>query len=578
MKYLLALACFFCCSFLYSQNNYYVGPNGNDNNSGSIAQPWKTFQHACDGRVPGDIINALAGSYNEKFEIYSSGTVSDPIILKAYQNDIVTITGNGITSQDAVIGVYDQDYVHIENLIITDNEMIDAIGIIVEGGNDGIEIRNCEFKNINFSTNPNDNATASSNSQPLIVYGIYANNPITELIIESNKIHDNRPGYSEALAVNGNVDGFEIFNNEVYDNLNIGIDIIGHEGTAASNDQARNGKIYNNIVYNNKSPYALSAGIYVDGGKDLIIERNTVYNNQWGIEIGCENQGTTTSGIIVRNNIVYDNDDSGLSIGGYDYPNVSGKVIDCIVRNNTFYGNDNNSGGLGGTATEIFLSYTENCQIINNTFSIDNAFDLMMYEDNTNSQNLLLDYNLYYSATGVNDYEFTYEGTSYYGLAAFQAGTSQEANGISIDPLFVDASSDDFHLMTNSPCIDSGDPSTSIDPDETDYDGDIRANNVIDIGADEFQNTSNTQLEHEVSIDEITMYPNPANNQFFYVSGNLSLADINILDLNGITVQSLNGLSSPIEIDISTLGAGIYFLQIKHLNYSKLSVKRLIKY
>ncbi len=578
MKYLLSLfACFGVCA-IYSQTNYYVGPNGNDNNAGTFAQPWKTFQYACDGRSPGDVINALAGTYNEKFEIYSSGTSLNPIIIKAHQNDIVTITGSGITTQDAIIGIYDQDYIHIENLIIADNQMIDAIGIIVEGGNDGIEIRNCEFKEINFSNNPNDNATSNTNAQPLIVYGIYGNDPITDLIIEGNRIYNNRPGYSEALAVNGNVDGFEVFNNEVFDNQNIGIDIIGHEGTAPANDQARNGIVYDNIVYNNKSPYALSAGIYVDGGKDITIERNTVYDNQWGIEIGCENLGTTTSGIIVRNNMVFENDDSGLSIGGYDYPNVSGKVVDCLVRNNTFYGNDKNSGGLGNTATEIFLSYTENCQIINNIFSIDNAFDLMMYEDNTNSQNLVLDYNLYYSTTGTDDYEFTYEGINYYGLAAFQAGTSQEAHGISADPLFENISNVDFHLMSNSPCIDASDPATSTDPNETDFEGENRNSNGIDIGADEFQQAVNNQLEHEILNSEINIYPNPANNQFYYVSGNLSLADINILDVNGTVVQNLNGLSSPIEIDISTLGVGIYFLKIQHLNHSTLHMQRLIKY
>jgi len=132
--------------------------------------------------------------------------------------------------------------------------------------------------------------------------------------------------------------------------------------------------------------------------------------------------------------------------------------------------------------------------------------------------------------------------------------------------------------LSNSPCIDAGDPTTSIGPSETDYDGQNRNSNGIDIGADEFQNPSNNQLEHEILSSEINIYPNPANNQFFYVSGSLSLADINILDVNGTVVQNLNGLSSPIEIDISTLGVGIYFLKIQHLNHNELHVQRLIKY
>ena len=53
------------------------------------------------------------------------------------------------------------------------------------------------------------------------------------------------------MIVNGNVDGFQITNNHVHHNDNIGIDAIGHEGVAPvpAYDQARNGVIRGNRVH-----------------------------------------------------------------------------------------------------------------------------------------------------------------------------------------------------------------------------------------------------------------------------------------------------------------------------------------
>ncbi|EJQ03209.1 hypothetical protein IE3_05580 [Bacillus cereus BAG3X2-1] len=103
-------------------------------------------------------------------------------------------------------------------------------------------------------------------------------------------------GLSEAIAVNENVDSFEVTNNKVHDN-NIGIVLIGHESISpvAALDQARNGIIRNNIVHYNSSfkntsynEYSAD-GIYVDGGKEIIIEQNQNYENDLGIEVAFVN-------------------------------------------------------------------------------------------------------------------------------------------------------------------------------------------------------------------------------------------------------------------------------------------------
>ncbi len=64
---------------------------------------------------------------------------------------------------------------------------------------------------------------------------------------------------------------------------------------------------------------------------------------------------------------------------------------------------------------------------------------------------------------------------------------------IDINPCFVDADSNDFHLLPDSPCIDAGDPNYVAGPNETDLDGNPRVvdgdndgNTVVDMGAYEY--------------------------------------------------------------------------------------------
>jgi hypothetical protein len=46
-------------------------------------------------------------------------------------------------------------------------------------------------------------------------------------------------------------------------------------------------------------------------------------------------------------------------------------------------------------------------------------------------------------------------------------GIQPGPHDIQTDPLFVDRFSGDYHLLSNSPCIDAGDPTFPLDPDST---------------------------------------------------------------------------------------------------------------
>src|SRR3989338_1467307 len=103
---------------------YFISPSGSDSNPGTESQPWKTIERAVSSNSlsPGDVINAMAGSYhidpnapggNNNCEMFpaKSGTSGNPITLKAYNNADVLLdgrfdvkSGGGTWQQDSHAG------------------------------------------------------------------------------------------------------------------------------------------------------------------------------------------------------------------------------------------------------------------------------------------------------------------------------------------------------------------------------------------------------------------------------------------------------------------------------------------
>jgi len=542
---------------------YYVSTSGSDAENGtSIESAWESLQHAMDVAVPGSVVHVLEGVYNEKCYMNVDGVPGQFIEFRNYDGADVIIDGSGL-ADIALLELYDANFIRVRGLQFRNNIQLDAIGLLIEGYSSNIEIIDCKFSNIHFSENEFTPVSAQTNSQPIIVYG-NEDQSISNLLFRGNEIFNCRTGYSEAFAINGNVDGFELINNHIHDVSNIGIDIIGHEGTCSDPilDQARNGLIQSNIANNCLSPYASAAGIYVDGGKGLIIERNQVYNNQWGIEIGCENVGKTSSGIQIRNNFIYGNNLAGLAIGGYDYPNGSGSVVNCTIRNNSFFSND----GDGDYTGEMAISYVENTSITANIFHVSNVGNTLYYLDEAVPLpiGLTLNNNLWYSVSGPEDVSVSYYGISYSNFTAYQAGTSQEENSIFANPLYINSeiNNADLHLQENSPAIDAGDSAFIPADGETDIDGDNRLVGTIDLGADEFSGVNSTQNSVQA---EFKVYPNPASSSFRIVLNNNEQTRLTVNDISGKTVLSENIQPGTNYIDVSSLRSGLYFISANQL-------------
>ncbi|WP_275292632.1 right-handed parallel beta-helix repeat-containing protein, partial [Klebsiella pneumoniae] len=70
-----------------------------------------------------------------------------------------------------------------------------------------------------------------------------------------------------------------------------------------------------------------AAGIYIDGGENIVISDNISANNDIGIEIASEHKNKNAVNILVKKNIIKNNGYTGIAIGGYNQTMGGGKKI-----------------------------------------------------------------------------------------------------------------------------------------------------------------------------------------------------------------------------------------------------------
>lgn len=545
-----------------AQTNYYVSPNGNDANNGtSVATAWQTIQKAANTAIPNSVVNIMAGTYQELVTINVSGTNGNPIIFKNYQNGIVTISGIGISaSYSNLIAINNKSNIVIDGLILENLICPFARGILVLSsiGNpvENVTFKNLKIRNIGFTSNSSTMPVAGDNAHGIEIYGqgTTSSDAIKNVLIENCEVYNNILGYSEAVTINGNVDGYSIIKNSIHDNTNIGIDVAGNFGASTNTtlDHARNGLIAENTVYNNISPVANSSGIYCDGCQTTIIERNTSHHNTVGITVGCEQNGSTDN-VTVRNNMIYNNTFTGIEIGGYT-TNTTGIVNNSVIKNNTCFHNDSN-----GNHGELVINKVNNCGIYNNAFHSQST--LFFYVDNIDPQNYTSNYNSFSTssiATVLPSVNYRWNTINY---GEYVGSTGKDINSINpILPQFVDqlAAIPNLHLQSSSPLINAGNPNLFTNL-EYDFDGEVRTNEITDIGSDEYYSLS---IDEKKLENNLLVFPNPSSNYITIQFKNQEKEEIQIYNSIGQLVKEIS-VYDDFKIDISNFDRGIYFIKSK---------------
>ncbi len=70
---------------------FYVAPNGNDDNPGTRALPWRSIKIANQRLMPGDTLYLRQGSYNESIQPVHSGTPTAPIVFRSFPQEVAVI-------------------------------------------------------------------------------------------------------------------------------------------------------------------------------------------------------------------------------------------------------------------------------------------------------------------------------------------------------------------------------------------------------------------------------------------------------------------------------------------------------
>ena len=398
---------------------YYVAVSGSDENPGTPEAPWKTLSRAAGAVAPGDAVLVRGGVYYERLVLQTSGMDGAPITFSACPGETPVLSGESLSfgwddTQNAIVVLQNVAFIRIEGFSIENYVSYDErmpSGVFVSGSGSGIEIVNCSVSGISTVYGA-AGAAETRNAHAIAVYGTDGDTPLDGIVIDGCEVSGNTLGSSETIALNGNVTNFSVTNNHVHDNDNIGIDFIGFEGTAPKNDRVRNGVCSGNTIWNISSAgnpaydgVSCAAGVYVDGGENILVEGNRIENCDIGIEAASEHFGRSVEQIVIRNNIVTGcNAVAGIAFGGYD--------------------------ALRGRAESI--------KIYNNTL-LDNSPDILIQRYCRFKTNEICNNILYSDETIVGG-----------------AGKIHISNNFIGDPGFVDASGGDFRLSEGSPAIDAG--------------------------------------------------------------------------------------------------------------------------
>ena len=357
----------------------------------------------------------------------------------------------------------------------------------------------------------------------------------SNLIIENNYLYNfTNPGISLSFVTNAVVKGniadkccsnswgeCITFNNCEY------IDIIGNEvkngtvntkgGEGLDVKSSKHMRVYGNLIHG-----LHKLGLYIDSydglNYDIEVFNNLVYDCTDGIVISSE-QRNAVDKIWVYNNVVYNSGYSGIAVVNWPTHNDGTlyPVNDILIENNTISTNN---------AIAIDARNGTNFTIRNNA-----VFDFNPINFGNKPPSVVVENNI--SNVGT--------------LSAM--GT----NSLLTDPLFINASSRDYHLTAASPAIDKG----KANKVGFDFDFNVRpVGSNIDMGAFEYG-----------SVDKITI-PTRVKPEFTSITSSITSAEDDGVENSATKVVTLTG-NTVISKLTTTTNKDIAALRFSSVNLPK---------
>jgi len=386
--------------------SYFVSPFGDDTNDGTEVSPFKSIQKAADTAKAGETVFIKEGTYKERVELTNTGTKDKKIVFQNYARDIVIVDGSDINWSESGGGLFD----------------LSEVSYIVLSG---IEVRNSTHAGIYVDASHH---ITIKNSKTHNTYssgiGVWSSSHIK---VENNEISlACNDGGEECISIVES-DYVDVTHNEVY---NGGPGTNGGEGI-----DVKEGSKHVKVKYNHVHDIpgvdrpALYADAWDKNTSDIIFESNRVHDIKANAIAVASEMGGVLKRVNFVNNIIYNIESEGFIVGGWtaDGETVASNPVEHIsIINNTFY----NISGDG-----IYVGNVD-------------AKNIKIYNNIIQSKQNQLPISIEFTPVREVDIRHNLIDTEYenYGQIGDSIG----------NPLFVDASHEDFHLQSNSPAINTG--------------------------------------------------------------------------------------------------------------------------
>jgi parallel beta-helix repeat protein len=402
----------------------YVATNGNDANPGTIAQPWKTLQHAADTAT--GMVWVRAGTYA-------------PFTLR--RNDLTFSSYPRETARVSSTSAKDMIYILKVNGATFENLSVQG-GIQVGGS--GFDVASSSNVVIRDNT---INSSVSTNHG----FGIrtwYS----TNVTISQNDISQQAAG----IQVSYTADGVKVLDNTIHDNNRM----IVNTTSPTNDDHGANGVIFlettgqtlasGNQLYGNRAAshdYVYDGSAFeIYGASDVTITDNTMWNNKQVMETGTD--GRACNDITFTRNVAW----SATTVKGYARGVLLACASNSLIAFNTLDGFDISDISIVYNAGYKYQGSLSGLKVVDNVL-LSNGDPIYHFE--TPPSGVTVNYNDLWNRAGTSIvWDKTHAGTTSW--ATFRSWYGYEANGMDANPMIDDLASRDYQLESGSPAINAG--------------------------------------------------------------------------------------------------------------------------